>query len=255
MKIIINADDYGYSDGICRGILELFDRGAISNTTVMMAAPGAAERCRRSGLDAIRGRAGVHLQLTSGRPLASRSSGPSLVAPDGSFIPRACLGQAATGDVLAEWRAQVEAFIAVFGVPPTHLDSHHGVHHLRNCAPAYLALAAEYGLPVRGGGNPLTTAASGIRGSDAVIYDWTATGAGARGLIQLIEAHAARLPGPPGQASLEVVTHPGYDDTYLGAMSSLNAARELDLGGLLELTDMGWLPNQRFQLGRYPSMA
>jgi predicted glycoside hydrolase/deacetylase ChbG (UPF0249 family) len=255
VKIIINADDYGYSDGICRGIRELFDCGAISNTTVMMATCGAVERCRRSGLDAIRGRAGVHLQLTSGRPLSSGSSRPSLVAPDGSFIPRTCLGQAATGDVLAEWRAQVEAFIDVFGVLPTHLDSHHGVHRLPNCAPAYFALAAEYGLPVRGGVNELTSAAAGIRGSDAVIYGWTTTGAGARGLIQLIEAHAARLPAHSGQASLEVVTHPGYNDAYLGSMSSLNAARELDLGGLLELADMGWLPNQRFQLGRYPSMA
>jgi predicted glycoside hydrolase/deacetylase ChbG (UPF0249 family) len=175
--------------------------------------------------------------------------------PDGSFIPRACLDHAATGDVLAEWRAQVEAFIAVFGVPPTHLDSHHGVHHLRNCTPAYFALAAEYGLPVRGGVNELTTAAAGIRGSDAVIYDWTATGAGALGLIELIEAHASRLPVPAGQASLEVVTHPGHDDAYLGCVSSLNAARELDLRGLLELADLGWLPNQQFQLGRYPAIA
>ena len=42
-KVIINADDFGLSLGICKAIDELMKLGAISDTTVMMLTPDVAE--------------------------------------------------------------------------------------------------------------------------------------------------------------------------------------------------------------------
>ncbi|MCB6144124.1 ChbG/HpnK family deacetylase, partial [Lachnospira pectinoschiza] len=42
-KIIINADDFGYSSGVNQGIIKAFREGVLSSTTLMANMPGCDE--------------------------------------------------------------------------------------------------------------------------------------------------------------------------------------------------------------------
>ncbi len=151
--LIVNADDFGRTAGINKGIIEAHIHGIVTSTTAMINHPEAGP-----GLDQQQEQApflgvGLHLNLTSGRPVSATGEVSSLLV-DGRFHPAPGLAPFAVGwqpeQIEAELRAQVARFIALAGRPPTHLDSH---HHAVFMFPAafrvMLALAREYGLPLR----------------------------------------------------------------------------------------------------------
>jgi predicted glycoside hydrolase/deacetylase ChbG (UPF0249 family) len=251
LKVIINGDDFGISDGVCKAIIELMDNGAISNTTMMVAALGARERLRHWGVRRMRGVVGLHLQLSGGHPLSPISDIPTLVDPaTGTFVSRDRLGEVDSADVAKEWRRQLEAAIDLLGGLPSHLDSHHGVHRLPNCADIYISLAAELGVPVRGGGARIEErmAAAHVPGSTTVIREWS----GASFDLDTLKRTLLARTGERNWGIIEVVTHPGYCDDYLSAVSSLNVAREKDRLALTQFAAEGWLSNNGFRLTAYP---
>ena len=66
--VIINADDFGYSQGINLGIIEAHKNGILSSTTMMANMPGfehGVELAKNNPKLGI----GVHLNLTCGKPL------------------------------------------------------------------------------------------------------------------------------------------------------------------------------------------
>nr|MDT0661184.1 ChbG/HpnK family deacetylase [Micromonospora sp. DSM 115978] len=252
--IVINGDDFGLTDGVCRGILDLLERGAISNTTMVVAAPGAVPRLRRWNVARLRGRVGVHLQLSGGRPLSPPTEIPTLADQrTGAFVDRAQLGRVDPDDVDREWRRQLATAIELLGGAPTHLDSHHGVHRLPNCVDVYVALAAELGVPARGGDDVVNArmASAQVPGSTTVLRDWTGR------LLSLDVLKEALLLLPPEQRAglVEIVTHPGYCDEDLTTISSLNIGREKDLIALAQLGTEQWLTLNHFRLVSYPDLA
>lgn len=94
MKVLINADDYGLTHGICESIIDLFKENAISNTTIMVCIDGIEERCQLLKDAGFSTRAGVHLQTTAENhhknPLSHPSEIPSLVDDDGFFKSHEC---------------------------------------------------------------------------------------------------------------------------------------------------------------------
>jgi chitin disaccharide deacetylase len=232
ITLIINADDYGLSDGVCLAVGELAQAGAISSTTLMIAADGARARYRSHIVRALTGRVGVHLQLTGGTPLSPAREVPSLVGADRRFGDPRTRHEARAAEVELEWRRQIEAVGELIGDRPSHLDSHHGVHRLAALTPVYLRLAREFGLPVRGApGARAQLRLAGVAGTVAFVDDWSATGRTGADLRDAVLDLARR---EPGERVYEVIAHPGYDDEYLSAISGLNAAREQDLRGLSE---------------------
>ncbi|MBN1967181.1 MAG: ChbG/HpnK family deacetylase [Anaerolineae bacterium] len=152
--LIVNADDFGRSPGITRGILEAHQRGIVTSATVMVNMPDAPDAIQAALETAPDLGLGVHLTLTSGRPALPPEDVPSLVTPDGTFRSINVLWGDGPGwdgaDVARELRAQVERFGALSGRPPTHLDAHQHAAYLHpDALRALLALAAEYDLPVR----------------------------------------------------------------------------------------------------------
>lgn len=128
-QLIVNADDYGRTAGVSKGIRTAHLRGIVTSTTAMMNMPGievelekVMKSCPSLGL-------GVHLVLTSGKPLLPDSKVRSLVDELGNFPSAdAFLGKMAgvnIDQVHLEWTAQVEKFIKLTGRHPDHLDSHH----------------------------------------------------------------------------------------------------------------------------------
>jgi predicted glycoside hydrolase/deacetylase ChbG (UPF0249 family) len=150
-KIVLCADDFGLTDGVSRGILELAEAGRISATGAMTNMPG----WRRSAqaLKPLVGRIGIglHLNLTVGAPI-----GPMpLLAPGGTFSPlKDLLTKSLTGRLpLAELRAEIArqfiAFEIVHGEIPSFVDGHQHVHVLPVVRLALLAVLTERGFQGR----------------------------------------------------------------------------------------------------------
>lgn len=128
-RLVINADDLGFTPGVNRGIFECAAAGTVSSASVMVNTPGFD--------DAMAGRAsvplglGLHLNLIDGRPL---TQAPSLTDaatgdfhPFATFLARATAGALVYREIEAEVAAQLQRLRAA-GVPVTHLDSHRHTH-------------------------------------------------------------------------------------------------------------------------------
>jgi len=133
--LIVNADDFGYSEGVNRGILEAHEHGIVTSASLMVnrrAATQAAVYARQHDeLDL-----GLHVELrrwrVRWRPWPSNGSERRLAA-------------AVTRDV-AE---QLDRFRRLVGRDPTHLDSHHHRHRIDSLRPVFMSLAQELQIPLR----------------------------------------------------------------------------------------------------------
>lgn len=153
-RLIINADDFGHPEGSVPAIIALYEAGVVTSTTAMTNQPNwpeaAAYLREHPGLGA-----GVHLVMNEGGPVLPIERVRSLVDAQGRFRDGPALlrryGRLRLRELAAEWRAQIEKFIADTGRQPDHLDLH---CHYPYVFPAWfrvsLELAEEYGrLPVR----------------------------------------------------------------------------------------------------------
>lgn len=90
--LIVNADDFGYSYGINKGIVDAHTNGIVTSTSVMVdaiAADEAKELPKFPGLSI-----GLHFELTEGV------------------------------DAKAELGRQIDKFVSIVGKSPDHLDAH-----------------------------------------------------------------------------------------------------------------------------------
>lgn len=148
--LIVNADDWNLTGGVSRGILEAHRRGVVTSTTALVNLP-VDEALLAELLATPTLGVGLHLNLTWGRPLSPPEAVPSLVDEEGRFRrdPQAAAARAKPLEARQELEAQLETFAALFGRPPTHLDSHHHLHRHPPLDELVLDLALATGLPLR----------------------------------------------------------------------------------------------------------
>lgn len=246
-RLIINADDFGLSPGVSRGILRAYREGILTSTTFMVNFPWAGEMAGWLR-DAPGLGVGLHLNLTTGAPVLPPSEVPSLVGPDGRFGRSLLrlLRRLQPAEAEAEWSAQVARFAALVGRLPTHLDTHRYLQAWPPLCGAMLRVARRYGVravrvlppdvfppgtfprwspagPLLGAALRRTTAM--IRQSGLAAPDRTM--AGDFDLPGLL----ARLDRVEDGVT-ELVTHPGEVDDLLRGLSSLQAQREVELAAL-----------------------
>ena len=229
-RLIVNADDFGLSEAVTLGILEAMAAGVVTSSTVMLCLEGVESRIKRLAPKA-KGRLGLHLMLTNGRPLLGPRKVPSLVDADGNF-PRSgkdWAGRSPDPDhILAEWRAQF-TLLRRLGVEPSHLDTHHSVHLLPAVFPVYCRLGQETGLPVRPSGLhwiPGLLRRNGVRCPDYSEMRWSSGRISRERLLELVDGSFARL---SGKGSVELMSHPGRVDAELKRRSHYLEVREQEL--------------------------
>lgn len=244
-KLIINADDFGLTSGVNRGIIECHKAGVVNSTTLMVNAAAASEAARLAHGHPRLG-VGLHLNLTSGKPISPPDRVPSLVDRRGEFPGKARIllwltaGRARVCDLEAEIDAQINR-CRQLGVEPTHLDSHHHIHahpRLRSvvqrvCRRQGIEKARSYRAlsPVSSLGaflmSVLALAPSGrpLAGPDAFLGLEAAV---SRDYAASLAAAMNRRAG-----TLELMCHPGYCDAALQAVSSYTTEREVELRSLL----------------------
>ena len=184
-RLVVNADDFGRSAAINRGVLRAHSEGIVTSASLMVRYPdaaGAAAAARglpRLGL-------GLHLDLGEWE------------YRDGEW--RSVYDVADTDDrdaVEAELARQLAEFERLVGAPPTHIDSHQHVHRDEPVRAAVQRAAASLGVRVRH--------APGVR------YCGAFYGQGRRGeaLPSLISADAlAALVADVGEGVTELACHP-----------------------------------------------
>ncbi|MDQ3930956.1 MAG: ChbG/HpnK family deacetylase, partial [Chloroflexota bacterium] len=136
--LIVNADDFGLSTGVNRGIMRAHQCGIVTSASLMVrgrAAEEAAAYAREHPELSL----GLHVDLCEwvydGRNWTLLYE---VVAPDDPVA------------VEEEVRSQLATFRALAGKDPTHLDSHQHVH-LNEPARSVLAqVGRETGAPLRG---------------------------------------------------------------------------------------------------------
>jgi len=150
-KLIVNADDFGFTTGVNTGIIRAFSDGIVTSATIMAngdAFDEAVEMARKHpGLGV-----GIHLALVGGSPVSSVKAIPSLVDENG-LLPRTLTRlfrmlvrrAVTTADLLTELRAQVRRVVEA-GITPTHFDSHKHSHIHPQVMRAVSIVASEFGV-------------------------------------------------------------------------------------------------------------
>jgi predicted glycoside hydrolase/deacetylase ChbG (UPF0249 family) len=185
--LIVNADDFGQSMGINRGVIAAYEHGIVTSASLMVrwpAAPEAAGYSREHPDLSL----GLHVDLGE------------WVYRDGTWVPRyevvSVLDRPAVADEVSR---QLAAFRRLVGKDPTHLDSHQHVHLREPVRSVVAEVAQQLIVPLRHCGAAIRYCGD--------FYGQTAEGAplpeviSVTGLLNIL----ARL--PPGWT--ELACHPG----------------------------------------------
>ncbi|MBM7692027.1 putative glycoside hydrolase/deacetylase ChbG (UPF0249 family) [Peribacillus deserti] len=219
INLLINADDFGFSQGVNHGIIDCHKYGIVNSATMMMNMAGT-EHAIELAKQNPRLKVGIHLVLTCGRPLLQDV--PSLVDDYGNFNSLANLAKAvdiSLDELEREWTAQVERFLAS-GLKPTHLDSHHHVHTMDQLLPVIQKLSNKYDLPVRVNGNKLLEGVKPL--TDLSLFDFYGESVSSDYFLHL---HDRLEEGK----TVEIMCHPAYLDTNLLKGSSYTHTRLKEL--------------------------
>jgi hopanoid biosynthesis associated protein HpnK len=255
--LVVNADDFGISRGVNRGIVEAHRRGLVTSASLMANLPAAEDALTRAAT-CPKLSLGLHLTLTAGRPLSPPERVPTLVDGDGRFfalgalLARLSLGRVRRADLERELAAQV-AWALRHGVRPGHLDSHHHVHVHPRVAPTVLRLAEQGGTPCVRCPTEATTPAALRRTHPRDAARTVAISVFGHLLRRRIRARGLKTSGHfrgialgPGfgiaallrtlrqipRGLTELMTHPGYPDAELARLTVYAEGRDRELAAL-----------------------
>ena len=259
-RLIVNADDFGYTSGVNRAIVEAHSRGVVTSSTLMANGPAFAEATLLAKtLPKLS--LGCHVVLIDGRPVLGVEQLPSLTRGpqfrDGltAFAARAIAGRIDANEVTAEATAQIRKLQSA-AIAVSHIDTHKHTHLFPKILRPLLRAAGGCGIrAVRNPFGPRLPLRSshllarpglwaryaelrilgGFAGKfrDAVDREGFITPDGTLGIVvtgvldeTLFHAIARSIP----QGTWEFVCHPGYNDPDLQRSETrLRQSRETEL--------------------------
>ncbi len=256
-RLIINADDFGISDGVNRGILEAHEAGSVTSASLMVNLP-AFRHALHCAAGAPRLGVGLHFNLTAGSPVAPPDRVRSLCDRGaGTFLPlrrliaRALRGGIVPSEVATECEAQIDRLRAG-GVTITHLDAHHHVHLLPGIWTPVRQVARQAGIgSVRVPFEDFryTLAWPGALAEQLLLRAAYRLAEGTGGPRHVDHFHGSALFAQrafrQGLLKLldtdelgitELMVHPGYSDAETASWDPYTAPRERELAALLDST-------------------
>jgi predicted glycoside hydrolase/deacetylase ChbG (UPF0249 family) len=264
--LIINADDFGLTSGVNRGIMELHSAGLVTSTS-LLARAGATEEAIDFAVRTPTLGVGCHVVLVDGEPVLPRERIPTLIdAKTGNFpnslamfLHRLFRGRIRIAEMEAEISAQI-AFLQQRGIRLTHVDTHKHTHVFREVLRPLLKIARAAG--IRAIRNPFephwstraTRRAHWMRLAQVGALRWlepasrriikeegfvTTSGTVAVAGTGVLDAETLRSllrSLPSGQ--WELVTHPGYNDADLELIPTrLRATRDVERAALAAIKE------------------
>ena len=203
--LIVNADDFGQSDGVNRGVATAHDRGIVTSASLMVRWPAAVAAanyaCEHRDLSV-----GLHVDLCE------------WTRRDDQWHPLYEVVRLDDRDAVeGEVARQLARFREFLGADPTHLDSHQHVHRFEPVDAVLARLAERLKVPLRNSGETVQYCGAfyGQSGSGHPMPD-------AINPAALIET-LARLP----VGVTELGCHPGHGDAG-DSMYGDERAREVE---------------------------
>jgi chitin disaccharide deacetylase len=138
-RLIINADDFGFTRDVNAGIVQVHRSGVLTSTT-LMANGEAFDDAVRLAKETPTLDIGAHLVLVQGNSLLDGRPlpvGPRQLLP---VLARRAL------NVYAELKAQIQKIVSA-GLKISHLDSHKHTHLVPGVFRTVVKLADEFGIP------------------------------------------------------------------------------------------------------------
>lgn len=149
--LLINADDFGWTDGHNLGIVQA-NRSGIVNRASLLCNGFAFDQAVELAHSLAELKIGVHLSLNEVRPLLPARLIPNLIKPDGYFYDSVLTlvrfwfrGRLSIEECTMEWRSQIERALQA-GIKINHLDSHKHVHLIPPLLEVAIMLAMEYNI-------------------------------------------------------------------------------------------------------------
>ncbi|OUP09727.1 ChbG/HpnK family deacetylase [Collinsella sp. An2] len=249
-RLLLRADDLGYSDGVNCGIAAAVGAGLIRTVGVMTNMPTA-----ESGLARLRGEdlcLGQHTNICTGRPLVDPALIPSIVTGDGAFKPSSAYRAAARDgedfvildEVVLEIEAQLQRFVELVGRDPDYFEGH------AVASPTFFkgleVVAERHGLPLF----PFASPGRSVRFRSTAVTSFVPEDFAAYEADPFAALREAVSSAPEAGCQL-MVFHPGYIDAYLMDHSSMTVPRIRETAMLRDPAVAAWLVSQDLELVTY----
>ena len=285
-RLIVNADDFGFTSGVNRAIVEAHSHGIVTSSTLMANGPAFTEAVKLVKRNPRLG-VGCHVVLIDGEPLLDREKIPSLTHSRRfrdslkSFAARALSRRIDEEEIFAEVAAQIRKLQAS-AISVSHVDTHKHTHLFPRILRPVLRAARECGvravrnpfgprLPMRSSklmqrpnlwtryaqlrilGGFAKNFRSAVAREGFVTPDGT-LGIEVTGTLDETLFHAIAESIPEG--TWEFVCHPGYNDADLrNANTRLRESRETELRVLTLPGAREILEQKRIQLISYRDLV
>jgi predicted glycoside hydrolase/deacetylase ChbG (UPF0249 family) len=264
-RLIVNADDFGMTEGINQAILELNAAGALTSATLMATGQAFTAAVHAAFVQTTLD-VGCHVVLVDGTPVLPHTQIPSLATASGfrptlgAFVSDLLRGKIRDREIEAEANAQIQR-IQSSGLTVSHIDTHKHTHMFGRVLRPLLRAARLRGVsairnPFEPAWSVRATPAAGLTRRmqvtllrsqrreflQAVQRAGLATPDGSIGILATGSLNTARLYRllkeiPPG--TWELVCHPGYPDAALGKVRTrLRRSRELERIALDQILGM-----------------
>jgi predicted glycoside hydrolase/deacetylase ChbG (UPF0249 family) len=250
MKLIFNADDFGYSKAVNFGVIESYQNGVVRSATIMASRPGFYHAVGLAHLHPGL-KIGVHLTMTTGRSLGGVYK--TLTDSEGNFLGkpevwrRIASGELDLAEVEAEFEAQIQKVINA-GITPDHFDGHHHAHLRPGVINITLKLAKKHGVDLRLEDHSVLTGEYADIKAPAVFADeFIEDGVSLDNLKKILMQYK-------DAESLDLMCHPGYIDQtiYEGSPYNITRVYEVDILTSDELKD--FIRKQGFELCSYSDL-
>jgi predicted glycoside hydrolase/deacetylase ChbG (UPF0249 family) len=231
-KLIINADDFGYTPAVTQGIIEAHKNGVVTSTTALTVSDYFLEAMEIANRSDPSLPIGIHLTLTltKGKPVLPTHLVPSLVDENGYFWNQSVFFEKVDlKEVYLEWDAQILRFFES-GRRPDHIDSHHNVHGKnKEILEVALALAKKYNLPIRNPSRspetlPLIELCAPVATPDRILPEFYGAGSTLENLIVMLDGIVTS-----DKELFEINVHPAFIDHRLQEVSSYALERVNEL--------------------------
>jgi hopanoid biosynthesis associated protein HpnK len=151
-RLIVNADDFGMTHGVNRGIIEASGKGIVSAASIMVTGQ-AFEEAVALARENPKLDIGLHLSLTVGRPASDDPAVHKDLASHGTFrlgnkdllmglMLRTLSPSAPYREIEAQFEKAVHTRLSI-----THVDGHESIHLFPGIRERVFELMERYGIP------------------------------------------------------------------------------------------------------------
>jgi len=264
-KLIVNADDFGFSEAYNYGVIHSFEHGVATSASIMTNMDAAVHAAALAKMHPKLG-VSLHMNIVQGKCCADPATIPSIVQPDGSFYRSGeykADGVIKKGngsripnkeDVKRETRAQLERFKMLLGYYPVHMEGHSIIHEA--IQQGLWEVAQEYGIHCmafdgRKQEGYLNVSSPLLDNGEVMQFltDYHVTGLSAESLIRFLETRLISK-----QEVIAFHCHPGYVDATIMDASTLVLQRCRDVQALCDPRVAQWVKDNNIELIGYDSI-